>query len=161
MPPPLICTWMKTGDYDNEPLFARGCIFSAGVRHCFASDQDDATDSAFKRRRDSMEMQQVGFDHDDLRARPRRSSGVVQLTSRHTNRPHPEARTRAPCEIADPHSLPASSLRKQGPIRRGGCCLKKLVEGFAKQSGPVAMGPCFRRDDDGVVTNSTRRANHF
>src|SRR5438552_16747951 len=102
MPPPLICTWMKTGDYDNEPLFARGCIFSAGVRHCFASDQDDATDSAFKRRRDSMEMQQVGFDHDDLRARPRRSSGVVQLRSSY----------RAAYGL--------SSLRKQGPIRRGG-----------------------------------------
>ena len=100
---PLICTWMKTGDYGNEPLFARGCIFGARVRRLLVSDQDDATDSAFKRGRDSMEMQQVGFDHDDLRARPRRSSCVVQLRSSY----------RAAYGL--------SSLRKQGPIRRGGC----------------------------------------
>src|SRR6266536_5265305 len=80
---------MKTGDYGNEPLFAYRRIFSACLRRGLASDQDDATDTAFKRRRHSMEMQQVGFDHDDLRARPRRSSCVVQLRSRYTLRPHP------------------------------------------------------------------------
>ena len=73
---------MKTGDYGNEPLFAHGCIFSARVRRRLASDQDDAADTAFQRRWDSMEMQQVGFDHDDLLAQPRRQSCFVQLTSR-------------------------------------------------------------------------------
>ena len=63
---------MKTGDYGNEPLFAHGCIFSAGVRRRLASDQDDATDTACQRGCDGMEMQQVGLDHDDLRTGPRR-----------------------------------------------------------------------------------------
>jgi hypothetical protein len=62
---------MKTGDYGNEPLFAHGSIFGARMRRRLASDQDNATDTAFKRRRDSMEMQQVGIDHDDVCAQPR------------------------------------------------------------------------------------------
>jgi hypothetical protein len=71
---------MKTGDYGNDPLFTHGSIFGARVRRRLASDQDDATDTAFQRRWDSVEVQQVGFDHDDLRAQPRRQSRVVQLT---------------------------------------------------------------------------------
>src|SRR5207248_7812049 len=43
-------------------------------------------------------------------------------------------------EIADAHSLPTSSRRKPGPIRRGGCCLKKLVDGFAKPTQARGYG---------------------
>jgi hypothetical protein len=74
---------MKTGDYGNDPLFAHGCIFGTRVRCRLASDQDNATDPAFQRRWHRMEMQQVGFDHDDLRAHPQHESCVVQLKSSH------------------------------------------------------------------------------
>src|ERR1700732_3337338 len=52
----------------------------------------------------------------------------------------------------------SSSLRKQGPIRRGVCferCCFAFAEAsadwstaFAQPLRPVVMGPCFRRDDD-------------
>ena len=41
----------------------------------------------------------------------------------------------------------SSSLRKQGPIRRGDCLGKCCSPAFAQQREPVVMGPCFRRDD--------------
>src|SRR5256885_9641041 len=55
-------------------------------------------------------------------------------------------------EIANAYSLLTSSLRKQGPIRRGGCCLKKWSTALLNQLRPVVMGPCFRRDDTTSVT---------
>ena len=39
-----------------------------------------------------------------------------------------------------------SSLRKQGPILRA-VAFRVAVETVAKTPRPVAMGPCFRRDD--------------
>src|SRR5882724_12271296 len=46
-----------------------------------------------------------------------------------------------------PAAATPSSLRKQGPIRRGGCFERRWPPAFPYQQGPVVMGPCFRRDD--------------
>src|SRR5439155_186775 len=40
-----------------------------------------------------------------------------------------------------------SSLRTQGPIRRGGSDLEKWSTTLLNQLNPVVMGPCVRRDD--------------
>jgi len=56
---------------ENEMAFAHGCICSGRRRSDFASDQVEASNTAFLRRRGRMEMQQVGVDPNDLRAQPR------------------------------------------------------------------------------------------
>src|SRR5439155_24937766 len=53
-------------------------------------------------------------------------------------------------EIAKSYSLPTSSLRKQGPIRRGGSYLKRWSTALLQQLLTVVMGPCVRRDDGSV-----------
>src|SRR5437879_9861717 len=40
-----------------------------------------------------------------------------------------------------------SSLRTQGPIRRGGRYLAEMVDGFPFNNWRRWLGPCFRRDD--------------
>src|SRR4029453_13207881 len=46
-----------------------------------------------------------------------------------------------PCrEKADAYPLPTASLRKQGPIRRGGCCENKMVDGFASATASGGYG---------------------
>src|SRR5438046_539132 len=46
-----------------------------------------------------------------------------------------------PCrEIADAHSIPTSSRRTPGPIRRGGSCLKRWLTTLPKQLRPVVIG---------------------
>jgi hypothetical protein len=51
----------------------------------------------------------------------------------------------------------ASSLRKQGPIRRGGCNERRCSTAFAQQPTSVVMGPRLRGDDScgyrGVAPN--------
>jgi hypothetical protein len=55
----------------NEMAFAHGCICSGRRRSDFASNQVEASNTAFRCRRGRMEMQQVGVDPNDLRAQPR------------------------------------------------------------------------------------------
>src|SRR2546429_7891433 len=50
------------------------------------------------------------------------------------------ARAKSRREIADAHSLRMSSLRKQGPIRRGGNCESEMVDGFASTTTDCGYG---------------------
>jgi hypothetical protein len=68
-------------DDGDETAFTCGCIFSARLRSDFASDEVDASNAAFQCRRGRMEMQQVGVDPNDLRAQPRGSLYLDELTS--------------------------------------------------------------------------------
>src|SRR5437588_7485563 len=61
-------------------------------------------------------------------------------------RAHRAARSWSHIFCVAPTSIP-SSLRTQGPIRRGGCCLGRMGDGFFQQLATVAMAPCVRRDD--------------
>ena len=51
----------------------------------------------------------------------------------------------------DDRSKSESSLRKQGPIRRG-LAFWHRGERLLRQLTPVVMGPCFRRDDNVVAS---------
>jgi hypothetical protein len=63
--------WLMNIGLKNEMAFGHGCICSGRRRSDFASDQVEASNTAFRCRRGRMEMQQVGVDPNDLRAQPR------------------------------------------------------------------------------------------
>src|SRR5438552_14766745 len=71
--------------------------------------------------------------------------------SRHPAFPAPSKGRKEIAELG--HSVPReqslSSRRRPGPIRRGGCGLQLVVDGFARTTRPVAMGPGLRRGDSG------------